>query len=78
MKTAISIPDEVFNKAEEVAQNLGISIDELYTQAISDFIKSHLSNGVTDKLNQIYSQQDSYLDPIIAKMQFQSIEKEEW
>jgi predicted transcriptional regulator len=38
VKTAISISDEIFNKAEELAESLGISRSELYTQAIANFI----------------------------------------
>ncbi|WP_107669202.1 CopG family ribbon-helix-helix protein [Cyanothece sp. BG0011] len=78
MKTAISIPDEVFNKAEELAQKLGISRSELYTQAISNFLQSYPSKTVTDALNEVYSHQESGLDETVAAMQFYSIGSEEW
>ena len=34
MKTAISIPDEVFRSAERLAQRLGVSRSELYAKAV--------------------------------------------
>jgi hypothetical protein len=34
MKTAISIPDAIFEQAEELAQKQGLSRSELYTKAI--------------------------------------------
>ena len=73
MKTAISIPDDVFIQAEKVAQQLGISRSELYSQAIANFIKSYRSQTVTDVLNQVYAQEDSALDERVAAMQFDSI-----
>ena len=78
MKTAISIPDDVFIQAEKVAQQLGISRSELYSQAIANFIKSYRSQTVTDVLNQVYAQEDSDLDERVAAMQFDSISLEEW
>ena len=78
MKTAISIPDDVFIQAEKVAQQLGISRSELYSQAIANFIKSYRSQTVTDVLNQVYAQEDSALDERVAAMQFDSISLGEW
>lgn len=62
MKTAISIPDEVFHRAEELAKSLGLSRSELYSQAVANFLKSHRSLSVTDRLNLVYAQEDSSLD----------------
>ena len=78
MKTAISIPDEVFNKAEELSQRLGISRSELYTKAIANFIQSYRSQTVTEALNQVYAQEESALDEAVVAMQFYSIGSEEW
>ena len=78
MKTAISIPDEVFHRAEELAKSLGLSRSELYSQALANFLKSHRSLSVTDRLNLVYAQEDSSLDPSIATMQSQTISPEQW
>jgi len=78
MKTAISIPDEVFHRAEELAKSLGLSRSELYSQAVANFLKSHRSLSVTDRLNLVYSQENSSLDPSITTMQSQTISPEQW
>ncbi|ELR97423.1 hypothetical protein [Gloeocapsa sp. PCC 73106] len=78
MKTAISIPDEVFHQAEALAKNLGLSRSELYTQAVANFLKSHRSLTVTERLNQVYSQEDSSLDSLVAVMQLKTIDDEQW
>jgi len=55
-----------FIQAEKVAQQLGISRSELYSQAIANFIKSYRSQKITDVLNQVYAQEDSDLDERVA------------
>lgn len=78
MKTAISLPDSVFDEAEALAQRLGLSRSELYTQALRAYLKKHNRNQILHKLNQVYSQESSELDTMLAKMQFMSLPREDW
>jgi len=78
MKTAISLPDSVFDEAEALAQQLGLSRSELYTKALRAYLKKHNRNQILHKLNQVYSQESSELDPMLAKMQFMSPPREDW
>ncbi len=78
MKTAISIPDSVFNSAELVAKKLNISRSELYTKAVSDYLNQHQKNYITEALNKVYSEEKPAIDPTIIQMQSSSIEDESW
>jgi metal-responsive CopG/Arc/MetJ family transcriptional regulator len=78
MKTAISIPDSVFEEAEAFAQRFSLSRSELYTKAIEGFLRAHRTDHVTQKLNEVYAEQDSRLDPVVARMQELSIGDESW
>jgi metal-responsive CopG/Arc/MetJ family transcriptional regulator len=78
MKTAVSIPDPVFRKAENLAKSLGISRSQLYTTALKTFVAEHDEDDVTKRLNEVYSEQDSSLDPVLEKMQFISLPEEQW
>ena len=40
MKIAISVPDEVFDSADELARELGISRSELYSTAVAEYLAS--------------------------------------
>ena len=73
MKTAISIPDSLFDAADTLATRLRISRSELYRKAISSYISIHGSDAVTEELNKVYAEQDSSLDPDLAQMQALSI-----
>ena len=77
MKTAISIPDQVFQAAEGLAQRLGMSRSQLYSKAILEFTKSHKNQNITEKLNSIYSDETEF-DKELHEMQLRSIPKENW
>lgn len=78
MKTAISIPDPVFQEAEVLAKELGISRSHLYSQAILAYLEERRGERITQALNEIYSEDSSKLDPVLAQMQYLSLAQEEW
>ena len=63
MKTAISIPDDIFHKAEYIAKKRGLSRSELYVMAIKAFIvEPH--DDITEALNRVYGDHEA-VDPVI-------------
>ena len=75
MKTAISIPDTVYESAEKLAKRLGQSRSELYTKAVISYIERQQGKGITEALNKVYGTEASKLDPVIANLQTQSFLK---
>ena len=55
MKTAISLPDSLYQEAEVTARNLGIPRSQLFAKAVEEFIKHHQREAITEKLNSVYS-----------------------
>jgi metal-responsive CopG/Arc/MetJ family transcriptional regulator len=55
MKTAISLPDKIYFEAEETAKNLGISRSALYLNALTDYLKKNSRQNITQKLNEVYT-----------------------
>jgi metal-responsive CopG/Arc/MetJ family transcriptional regulator len=78
MKTAISIPDPLFQAAEQFAQAQGLSRSELYARAIQLYLQTHRYHGITDALNQLYTEESSALDPALAAAQARSMPKDDW
>ena len=80
MKTAISIPDEVFEAAERAAKTLGMSRSELYATAVREFVQRYRRDDVTAKLDRVYAvdQSDSVLDARLQALQAHSLGKEDW
>lgn len=78
MKTAISLPDQIFEEAEALAQQLGMSRSELYTEALKAYLRRYNRERILSKLNAVYSKEPSELDSVMAKMQFISLPREDW
>ncbi|NOQ45837.1 MAG: ChpI protein [Desulfobulbaceae bacterium] len=78
MKTAISIPDNLFLAADQYAKSHGVSRSHLYARAIAQFLEQHPTDHITKQLDEVYSDKTAELNKALATMQFTSIEKEEW
>ena len=76
MKTVISLPDSIFEEAENLALHLGMSRSELYTEALKRYLRRYNRDQTLSKLNEVYSQQPSNLDPVMATMQYMSLPQE--
>ena len=77
MKTAISLPDEVFASADALAKSLKVSRSELYATAVAEYVAKHRDADVTARLNAVYADLPSGVDPVLRRAQVRSI-AEEW
>lgn len=80
MKTAVSIPDRVFQSAEKLAARLGVSRSELYAKALASLVEKHREDLITGKLNEMYGPagEDSSIDQELMSMQSRSVPREKW
>jgi metal-responsive CopG/Arc/MetJ family transcriptional regulator len=78
MKTAISVPDVIFSRAEVFARRRKMTRSALFTVAVDAYVQQHHTEDVTRKLNEIYKKEDSTLDPILARLQAISLPRENW
>jgi hypothetical protein len=80
VKTAISIPDAIFEEAERLAKIRGWSRSELYAHAVSAYVNTERFLGVREKLDAVYGQNAdaSVVDPVLANGQRRSLPKEKW
>jgi metal-responsive CopG/Arc/MetJ family transcriptional regulator len=80
MKTAISIPDSLFEEAEQLAKTRGWSRSELYANAVTAYVNSERFSGVREKLDAVYgsNEENSAMDPLLADAQARSLPKEKW
>lgn len=78
MKTAISVPDDVFESADALADELGVSRSALYSAAMAEYVAKHRGADVTARLNEVYGEVDSRLPAAFRKAQARTIGKSEW
>ena len=53
MKTAISLPESVFEEAEQFARNVKKSRSQLYVAAIKEYLSRHASDNITQTMNNV-------------------------
>jgi len=62
MKTAVSLPDDLFRQAESTARRLRVSRSELYAKALAEFLERQDAKAITEHLNDVYSRCPAKLD----------------
>lgn len=78
MKTAISIPDPLFESAERFARRRGLSRSELYANALRAYLEERRGADITEKLNEVYAEEAEGLDPLLSEMQARSLPEDGW
>jgi hypothetical protein len=63
MKTAVSIPDRIFEAAEQYARHRGIPRSQVYSEALARFMAEQESDeDLTEALNRVCAKVDTTLD----------------
>ncbi len=78
MKTAVSVPDEIFRAGERVAHRLGLSCSDLYSKALKEFLARHDDEEITRRLNEIYERDPAVIDPAVSRIAARALPKESW
>jgi metal-responsive CopG/Arc/MetJ family transcriptional regulator len=78
MKTAISVPDDVFEQAERAAKHLKLSRSELYSRALSEYLARHTDNEVTAAINAAISQAGQPSDLVVSGQSRRRVLESEW
>jgi metal-responsive CopG/Arc/MetJ family transcriptional regulator len=79
MKTAVSIPDDIFQNAERLAQRLRKPRSQLYTEALREYLVHHDPDAITQALNSVYDELGSDAhDPAVGAAARRTLQNSEW
>jgi metal-responsive CopG/Arc/MetJ family transcriptional regulator len=78
VKTAISVPDDLFRQAEAAARRLKVSRSQLYTKVLAEFLKQRDEDAITERLDAIYSQHPAKVPSSLCRAQLASLPKDTW
>lgn len=78
MKTAVSIPDELFRRADELAIQLGKSRSELYREAIADYVARRDPMAVTEALNRVADELADDQKGLVEHAARRALQSSEW
>lgn len=78
MKTAVSIPDDIFERAERLAAQGRRSRSEVYAAALDEYLARHMHDEVTDAMNRVCGEVDGNDDSFLAAAGRQVLSNTEW
>jgi predicted transcriptional regulator len=78
MKTAVSVPNEVFERAERLAKRLEVSRSELYSRALREYLARHAPDEVTEALNVLCEELDTGAEELVREAGRRVLESSDW
>jgi antitoxin MazE6 len=78
MKTAISIPDDVFEQAERLARRTKKSRSQLFSDALKEYVARHAPDDVTDAMNRVCADLGDSRDEFVSAASRRVLERVEW
>jgi metal-responsive CopG/Arc/MetJ family transcriptional regulator len=78
MKTAVSIPDEVYTETERLARRLKKSRSEVYSLALAEYVARHAPDRVTEAMNRVCTEIGQKTDDFTAAAARRILEHSQW
>ena len=78
MKTAISLPKDVFDKAERLAKKTRKSRSQLYCEAIREYVARHSPDELTEALNRVIEENGQPEEGFVKLASVRTLARVEW
>ncbi len=78
MKTAVSIPDDIFEGAERLARRTKKSRSRLFSDALKEYLARHAADEVTEAMNRVCAELGATKDPFVSSAARRVLERSEW
>jgi len=78
VKTAVSIPDDVFEGAERLAKRTKKSRSRLFADAVREYVARHAPDEVTEAMNRVCDSVGSAKDEFVSAAARRTLERSEW
>jgi metal-responsive CopG/Arc/MetJ family transcriptional regulator len=78
MKTAVSVPDDVYQRAERLAKRERRSRSEVYSAALREYVARHDPDEVTEALDEALTNVGGAVDPFVARAGRHALESTDW
>ena len=78
MKTAVSIPDQVFEQAERLARRTRKSRSHVFSSALREYVARHSPDEVTEAMDRVCADVSTEGDPFVARAARGVLEHSEW
>ena len=78
MKTAVSIPDDVFEAAERLARRTKRSRSQVFSDALKEYIARHTPDEITEAMNKVCAEVEALTDEFVSAAGRRTLKRSEW
>ena len=78
MKTAVSVPDSIFERAEKLARRMQKSRSQLYSDALREYTARHDAAAITTALDALYEGEDSGPEAFVRESARRTLRSTDW
>jgi len=78
VRTAISVPDDVFEEAERLVRQTRRSRSELYTLALTEYLARHAPDRITEAMDRVVSEVGEEVDEFVTEASRRVLSRVEW
>lgn len=78
MKTAVSVPDEIFEDVERLARRARKSRSQVYSAALREYVARHAPDEITEAMNRVCERIKDGKDAFITAASSRVLEHAEW
>lgn len=78
MKIAVSVPQDVFERAERLARREGRSRSDVYSSAVREYVARHAPDEVTEALDRVVAEVGPERDTFVAAASRRTLASSEW
>jgi predicted transcriptional regulator len=77
MRTAVSVPDDVFRKAERLARRTRKSRNQVLSEALREYVARHAPDEITEAMNRVVAATGERADEFAAAASRRALERTE-
>ena len=78
MKTAISIPDGLFDEAEQLAKRTKRSRSQIFSDALKEYLLRHSTDDVTEAMNRVCADVGGGVEEFTARAASKNLKRVDW
>ncbi len=78
MKTAVSIPDDVYRRVDRLARRTKRSRSGLFSEALAEYLARHENDAITEAMNAAVAQVGKATDPFVNAVAHRILERTDW
>jgi metal-responsive CopG/Arc/MetJ family transcriptional regulator len=78
MKIAVSVPDDVFEEAEQLARRMKWSRSEVYSRALAEYVARHAPDRVTEAMDRALAEIGEAADHFVRTVSRRALKRHDW